>query len=86
MNPRHEPSVLGVFAHPDDESLFAGGFLARAASRGARTGVVTTTWSRATARGDDLALALAHLGAGEPAFWVTPMRVFRSLLRGRRGC
>lgn len=68
MNPRHEPSVLGVFAHPDDESLFAGGFLARAASRGARTAVVTTTWSRATARGDDLARALAHVGAGEPRF------------------
>lgn len=35
------PSVLGIFAHPDDESLLAGGVLARHADRGARTAVVT---------------------------------------------
>ncbi|MEP6482025.1 MAG: PIG-L deacetylase family protein [Rhodoglobus sp.] len=57
-----------MFAHPDDESLSAGGLLARAASRGARTAVVTATWSRQTARGDELAAALRHLGAGEPRF------------------
>ena len=33
------PSLLAVFAHPDDESLAAGGLLARQASGGARTGV-----------------------------------------------
>ena len=64
----HEPSILGVFAHPDDESLLAGGLLARATSRGATTGVVTATWSQPTARGDDLAAALRHLNAGEPRF------------------
>ena len=30
--------------------------------------MVTATWSRTTARGDELAAALRHLGAGEPLF------------------
>lgn len=57
-----------MFAHPDDESLSAGGALARAASSGARTAVVTTTWSAETARGAELAAALAILKAGSPRF------------------
>jgi N-acetyl-1-D-myo-inositol-2-amino-2-deoxy-alpha-D-glucopyranoside deacetylase len=60
------PSVLGVFAHPDDESLSAGGLLARASAGGARTTVVTATWSRNSVRGPELAEALRILGAGEP--------------------
>ena len=60
------PSVLGVFAHPDDESLSAGGLLARAAEAGARTAVVTATWARDSVRGPELAEALRILGAGEP--------------------
>lgn len=60
------PSLLGVFAHPDDESLLAGGVLARHAAAGARTAVVTTTWARAGARARELAAALSVLGAGEP--------------------
>ncbi|PFG38756.1 N-acetyl-1-D-myo-inositol-2-amino-2-deoxy-alpha-D-glucopyranoside deacetylase [Georgenia soli] len=35
--------VLGVFAHPDDETLGAGGLLASAASAGVGVGVVTAT-------------------------------------------
>ncbi|MEU1198222.1 PIG-L deacetylase family protein [Streptomyces sp. NPDC005813] len=60
------PSVLGVFAHPDDESLSAGGVLARHAAMGARTAVVTTTWAKDTPRAAELSDALRILGAGEP--------------------
>ncbi|MER6913848.1 PIG-L deacetylase family protein [Streptomyces sp. NPDC000594] len=60
------PSVLGVFAHPDDESLLAGGVLARHADRGARTAVVTATWAEDSPRAAELADALAVLGAGPP--------------------
>lgn len=59
-------SLLGVFAHPDDESLAAGGVLARHAAAGARTGVVTATWAPTTQRAAELADALRILGAGEP--------------------
>jgi len=60
------PSLLGVFAHPDDESLLAGGVLAQHAAGGARTGVVTATWAPDSHRADELAGALAVLGAGRP--------------------
>jgi N-acetyl-1-D-myo-inositol-2-amino-2-deoxy-alpha-D-glucopyranoside deacetylase len=60
------PSVLGVFAHPDDESLLAGGVLAQHAAVGARTAVVTATWAADSTRAEELAAALAVLGAGEP--------------------
>ncbi|GGX16173.1 PIG-L deacetylase family protein [Streptomyces lomondensis] len=60
------PSLLAVFAHPDDESLSAGGVLARHASAGARTAVVTATWAEDTPRAAELAEALRVLGAGEP--------------------
>jgi N-acetyl-1-D-myo-inositol-2-amino-2-deoxy-alpha-D-glucopyranoside deacetylase len=59
-------SLLAVFAHPDDESLSAGGVLARHASAGARTGVVTATWAEDTPRAAELAEALRILGAGAP--------------------
>lgn len=61
-------SILGVFAHPDDESLAAGGVLARAASLGERTSVVTTTWTEGTLRAQELTNALSHLNAGRPRF------------------
>ena len=48
-------SLLGVFGHPDDESLAAGGILARHAAAGARTAVVTATWAPTTQRAADLA-------------------------------
>ena len=60
------PSLLAVFAHPDDESLLAGGVLAQHHASGARTGVVTTTWSPSSPRAAELRSALAILGAGHP--------------------
>jgi N-acetyl-1-D-myo-inositol-2-amino-2-deoxy-alpha-D-glucopyranoside deacetylase len=60
------PSVLAVFAHPDDESLSAGGLLARHAAAGARTTVLTTTWAPGTIRSGELADATRLLGAGGP--------------------
>ncbi|MEU9037420.1 PIG-L family deacetylase [Streptomyces sp. NPDC048352] len=61
------PSVLAVYAHPDDESLAAGGILARHAAAGARTAVVTATWAPDSHRAAELADALALLGvAAEP--------------------
>ncbi|MEU5599918.1 PIG-L deacetylase family protein [Streptomyces sp. NPDC020298] len=58
--------MLGVFAHPDDESLLAGGVLAQHAADGARTAVVTATWAPDSPRAGELADALAVLGAGRP--------------------
>ncbi|MER5479620.1 PIG-L family deacetylase [Streptomyces sp. NPDC002734] len=66
MPPSPPPSLLGVFAHPDDESLLAGGVLARHHAAGARTAVVTATWSKETVRAQELAEALSVLGAGAP--------------------
>ncbi|MEV0093992.1 PIG-L deacetylase family protein [Streptomyces sp. NPDC050738] len=60
------PSVLAVFAHPDDESLVAGGVLARHAAAGGRTAVVTATWAQDSHRAGELADALRVLGAGRP--------------------
>ncbi|MCT7355169.1 PIG-L family deacetylase [Streptomyces sp. 15-116A] len=60
------PSLLAVFAHPDDESLFAGGTLARYATTGARTAVVTATWTPDTHRAAELAEALRILGTTGP--------------------
>jgi N-acetyl-1-D-myo-inositol-2-amino-2-deoxy-alpha-D-glucopyranoside deacetylase len=60
------PSLLAVFAHPDDESLSAGGLLARHADGGRRTSVVTATWAPGTPRAAELAEAVRILGAGEP--------------------
>lgn len=60
------PSVLAVFAHPDDESISAGGLLARSAAAGARTAVVSATWSQGSVRAGELAEAVRQLGVGEP--------------------
>ncbi|WP_330290685.1 PIG-L deacetylase family protein [Streptomyces sp. NBC_00576] len=60
------PSLLAVFAHPDDESLSAGGTLARHATAHARTAVVTATWAADTRRATELAEALRILGVGAP--------------------
>ncbi|MEU7072954.1 PIG-L family deacetylase [Streptomyces narbonensis] len=64
--PTAAPSLLGVFAHPDDESLLAGGVLAQHAAAGARTAVVTATWTADTHRIPELAEALNILRAGAP--------------------
>ncbi|MFD7705892.1 PIG-L deacetylase family protein [Streptomyces sp. NPDC059786] len=60
------PSLLAVFAHPDDESLASGGVLARHAAAGARTTVVTATWAPDTRRAAELTEALRILGTDEP--------------------
>ncbi|MFD5417551.1 PIG-L deacetylase family protein [Streptomyces sp. NPDC127069] len=60
------PSLLGVFAHPDDESLLAGGVLAQHHAAGVRTAVVTATWAPDSRRAPELADALCVLGAGAP--------------------
>ncbi|MEU2226722.1 PIG-L family deacetylase [Streptomyces sp. NPDC018347] len=66
MNQPSLPSLMGVFAHPDDESLLAGGVLAQHHAAGARTSVVTTTWTADSHRAPELAEALNVLGAGAP--------------------
>jgi LmbE family N-acetylglucosaminyl deacetylase len=43
MSTNENWSVLAVFAHPDDESLVAGGTLARYAAEGARTALLCAT-------------------------------------------
>ncbi|MDX3277006.1 MULTISPECIES: PIG-L deacetylase family protein [Streptomyces] len=60
------PSLLGVFAHPDDESLLAGGVFAQHAAAHARTAVVTMTWAPDSPRAPELADALRTLGASPP--------------------
>src|SRR5687768_17840055 len=40
---RRPPRLLGIFAHPDDETLCAGGTLAKYASSGAEISVVALT-------------------------------------------
>ncbi|NEA61619.1 PIG-L deacetylase family protein [Streptomyces sp. SID12488] len=66
LQQRGAPSLLAVFAHPDDESISAGGVLARHATAHARTAVVTTTWAATTQRATELTEALRILGAGAP--------------------
>jgi N-acetyl-1-D-myo-inositol-2-amino-2-deoxy-alpha-D-glucopyranoside deacetylase len=61
-----EPSLLCVHAHPDDEAIWTGGTLARYASAGVRTGVVTCTWAEGTRRAAELERSLEILGAGKP--------------------
>ncbi|WP_248257656.1 PIG-L family deacetylase [Georgenia sp. EYE_87] len=56
--------LLGVFAHPDDETLGAGGILASAASVGVGVGVVTATRGEL---GEILTPELAHLADDRPA-------------------
>lgn len=70
-------TLLAVHAHPDDETITTGGVLARAASEGTRVVVVTCTLGESgvsdataplqgelgSARADELARALARLGA-----------------------
>src|SRR5690242_17464287 len=42
-NTKHPPRILGVFAHPDDESFCAGGTFAKYAAAGAEIMVVSAT-------------------------------------------
>lgn len=67
------PTILGLFAHPDDESLACGGLLARCAAEGARVIAVSLTRGEAgpapagaaalgVVRSGELARAAAILG------------------------
>ena len=64
--------VLCIHAHPDDESLWTGGTLAKFAAQGAEVRVITCTDGhladapRLPHRIDELRSALQILGAGEP--------------------
>lgn len=67
-------SLLAVFAHPDDESLAAGGLLAREAEAGSRTGVVTATWAAGTTRAGELADArVTESAPGRPRLCDAPL-------------
>ncbi len=48
-----ERSILGIFAHPDDETTTSGGTLAMYASRGARVRVITATRGELGTLGQD---------------------------------
>ncbi|MGZ3140672.1 N-acetyl-1-D-myo-inositol-2-amino-2-deoxy-alpha-D-glucopyranoside deacetylase [Lentzea chajnantorensis] len=56
------PRLLFVHAHPDDESLWTGGTIARYASAGAHVTVITCTLGE---EGEIIPPALAHLAAAE---------------------
>lgn len=57
------PVILGVFAHPDDESLACGGLVARAAALGARVVLVSLTRGEAgpASDGDTTALGARRM-------------------------
>ncbi|MFD0838279.1 PIG-L family deacetylase [Williamsia serinedens] len=56
-------SVMFVHAHPDDESLWTGGTIARLADAGATLSTLCLTWADGTKRHAELQRALAALGA-----------------------
>ena len=60
------PSVLFVHAHPDDESLWTGGTIARIVEAGSATSVLTCTWASGTPRHAELTVALNILGVDAP--------------------
>jgi LmbE family N-acetylglucosaminyl deacetylase len=76
-------SILGIWAHPDDETFMVGGLLSMAAANGQRVACVTATkgeagvqdtlrWPAATlgeTRANELAAALSILGVSEH-YWL----------------
>ena len=57
---RHPVRVLGIFAHPDDETLCAGGTFAKYASAGADVRVVSLTKGEVDSRRLMTLYAKAH--------------------------
>lgn len=66
------PTILGVFAHPDDESIACGGLVARAAALGARVVIVSLTRGEA---GPGDAVGATALGAQRAAEMSAACRV-----------
>lgn len=64
MSSMTQHRVLGVFAHPDDESIAGGTFLALAAHRGHDVSVITCTRGE---RGEVVPPAIAHLATDAEA-------------------
>ncbi|GAA3039441.1 PIG-L family deacetylase [Gordonia defluvii] len=60
------PRILCVQAHPDDETIWTGGTLARHCAAGGQADVVTTTWATGAPRHRELVDALATLGLPRP--------------------
>ncbi|KNA89617.1 PIG-L family deacetylase [Gordonia sp. w5E2] len=56
------PRIMLVHAHPDDESLWTGGLIARAIAAGGEVSVVMCTWMSGTPRHRELLDALGELG------------------------
>ncbi len=73
--PPAAPTLLGIFAHPDDESLACGGLFARAAALGARVVVLSLTRGEAGPAGAPDAHAVAELGARRTAEFQAAARV-----------
>ncbi|MGV9712019.1 PIG-L family deacetylase [Gordonia sp. NPDC003424] len=60
------PRLLFVHAHPDDESLWTGGTIARHTSRGGDADLVMCTWAEGTWRQRELVDAARELGLPRP--------------------
>ncbi len=60
------PRILCVQAHPDDETIWTGGTLARHCAAGGEADVLTTTWAAGRPRHLELVDALAALGLPRP--------------------
>ncbi|WAC55648.1 PIG-L family deacetylase [Gordonia sp. SL306] len=60
------PRLLFVHAHPDDESLWTGGAIARHIARGGDADLVVCTWAEGTERHAELVEAAGTLGLPRP--------------------
>ncbi|MFW0796880.1 PIG-L family deacetylase [Gordonia sp. CPCC 205515] len=60
------PRLLFVHAHPDDESLWTGGTIARHTARGGDADLIMCTWAEDTWRGQELVDATRELGLPRP--------------------
>ena len=56
------PRLLFVHAHPDDESMWTGGLIARHLQAGGELDLVMCTWAESTPRANELLDAITALG------------------------